>query len=82
MGVEIDAWAQAQYDLDASCPARGMGVEIGQETVPVMGALSCPARGMGVEIKYYNRILKTIKVMPREGHGSRNRNTADCKILH
>ena len=34
---------------------------------------SCPARGMGVEIGFTAMMNKASKVMPREGHGSRNK---------
>ncbi len=35
---------------DSSCPARGMGVEIGVDPDTITVKMSCPARGMGVEI--------------------------------
>ena len=58
---------------DASCPARGMGVEILLNNLYLLAPPSCPARGMGVEISEGLRgMISEINVMPREGHGSRN----------
>ncbi len=55
-----------------SCPARGMGVEICKLHIFHLSFLSCPARGMGVEMLNACRKSFGVRVMPREGHGSRN----------
>ena len=56
-----------------SCPARGMGVEMAPAPPDQIGQpASCPARGMGVEISCPRDTRSARRVMPREGHGSRN----------
>ena len=58
------------FSSKMSCPARGMGVEIGLFLLLFYCMLSCPARGMGVEIALdlstYQGITKSC---PARGRG-------------
>ena len=57
MGVEIHRMF-LNSTFHPSCPARGMGVEIGNGiAVTDEEAESCPARGMGVEMSGVSRIV-------------------------
>ena len=82
MGVEI--YNQRSYIPlgRPSCPARGMGVEMPSAICIYRAMASCPARGMGVEIQCgYRRPGRTATVMPREGHGSRNKYSSKKLIV-
>ena len=74
MGVEI-VRTVGNYIYRKSCPARGMGVEISGACLKWRHPWSCPARGMGVEMFMNQNYRKRRRVMPREGHGSRNYDT-------
>ena len=72
MGVEISLKEKSISKM-LSCPARGMGVEIGRDRDRLDNEGVMPRRGMGVEIYGVDRAEPLIPPgHAPQGHGSRN----------